>query len=145
MDDSGLRRCLRDELSPDDWYGILNERVFFWLSHSRLIRLLSARPYRHKEHDVLELDARSLVAAHRNNITLSPINSGATKPFPRERGQDTFLSIADYPYSSWRARRRPGERAVELAVMGGVPDVRRFVRQVSVMRGEEVIKTESVP
>ncbi len=139
MDDAGLRRCLQDGLTPADWYQLLNVRVFFWLTRARLHRLLDARPYRGAEHDVLELDTAALVEAYRDRVTLSPINSGATKPFACVRGRDTFLSIRDYPYADWRARRPAGERAVELGVIGGVPDVRRFVRRVTTMRGSQTI------
>lgn len=139
MDDAGLRRCLQDGLTPADWYRLLNARVFFWLTRSRLLRLLTARPYRELEHDVLELDAVALVTAHRTRITLSPINSGATKPFPRARGLDTFLPITDYPYADWRNRRAAGERVVELCVLDGVPDVERFVRRAAVVRGGQEV------
>lgn len=139
MDDAGLRRCLRDGLQPSDWYQLLNARVFFWLTRERLSRLLSARPYRALEHDVLELDSAALVAAYRDRISLSPINSGATKPFGTPRGRDTFLPITDFPYAEWMRRRSAREAVVELCVLGGVPDVTRFVRRVSVMRGDEVL------
>lgn len=139
MDDAGLVRCLRDGLAPADWYRLLNARVFFWLTRARLHRLLTAKPYRAIEHDVLELDAAEFVAAYGARITLSPINSGVTRPFPRARGRDTFLPIADYPYAHWRARRPRGERVVELSVLDGVGDVERFVRRVTTMRGEQVV------
>ena len=131
MDDAGLERCLEAGLTPRDWYRLLNNKVFFWLTRSRLQRLMGARPYRGLTHDVLELDARALVAAHRGAITLSAINSGATRPFPVRRGPETFLPIRDYPYAAWRARRPRGERVVELAVEHGVPDAGRFVRRVT--------------
>lgn len=139
MDDAGLARCLRDGLAPADWYRLLNARVFFWLTRARLHRLLTAKPYRDTEHDVLELDAAELVRAYRARITLSPINSGVTRPFPAASGRDTFLSLAEYPYAHWRARRPRGERVVELSVLDGVADVERFVRRVTRMRGEEVV------
>ena len=128
MDDPSLRRCLQDGLTPEDWYRLLNGKVFFWLTRSRLDRLLNARPYRAETHIVLELDAAALVRAYAPDITLCAINSGATKPFPVARGRDTFLPIARYPYAAWRSRRARGERVVELAVTGGVPDIDRFVR-----------------
>ena len=142
IDDAGLVRCLQEGLVPEDWYRLLNARVFMWLTRDRLLRLLTARPYRTMEHDVLELDAAPLVAVYRDRITLSPINSGATKPFPRARGADTFLPIADYPYASWRERRKAGERVVELTVTGGLRDVGRFARRVLAMRGEEVVAVQ---
>ena len=139
MDDAGLRMCLLDGLTPEDWYRCLNARVFFWLTPKRLLRLLKARPYRDIEPDVLELDTAALIAAHRPTIRLSPINSGTTKPFPStasKRGRDTFLPIADYPYARWRAQgRKAGERVVELTVDCAVPAAARFVRRVVAMRG----------
>ncbi len=142
MDDPSLRRCLDPGLEPSDWYRLLNGRVFFWPSPARLRRLLHARPYRGAAHDVLELDTAALVTAWRPAITLSAINSGATRPFPVSRGLATFLPIADYPYAAWRARRPRGERVVELAVAHGVPDVERFVRRVVRMgagRDDEIL------
>jgi hypothetical protein len=141
MDDSGLIRCLQDGIKPAEWYRLLNARVFFWLTEDRLHRLLCAAPYQHSEHDVLELDAATLVAAHRAAITLSPMNSGCTKPMPHPRGRQTFTSVADYPYAHWRPRRKRGERVVELAVTDGVPDVRKYVRRVLVMKGKATIST----
>ncbi len=131
MDDAGLDRCLQGGLSPADWYRLLNGKAFFWLSLERLMRLMRARPYRGLTHDVLELDAASLVAVYRDRITLSAINSGATRPFPVRRGPDTFATIGRYPYATWRAKRPRGDRVVELAVEWGVLDVARFVRRVA--------------
>ena len=131
-----LARALPPDLPVAEWLRLLNGRVFFWLTEDRLGRLLGAKLYRDKVHDVLEVEAAPLVAAHRARIELSPINSGVTDPFPAPRGRDTFRSIADYPYAEWRRKRgRRGEPVVELAVLGGVPDVARFVRRVRRMRG----------
>ena len=136
MDDKGLRRCLQDDLSPADWYRLLNAKVFFWLTRDRLLRLLNAGLYRLAEHDVLTLDCASLVAAYAEKIWLCPINSGCTKPFPHPRGMATFQRIADYPYANFRATRRRGERVVELAIDYAVPDVAKFVTNVVRMRSD---------
>jgi hypothetical protein len=90
MDDRGLIRCLEDGLTPRLWYQILNSRVFFWLTRDRLVRLLNAGAYKDKEHDVLELDTASLVEAYREQITLSHMNSGCTKPMPHPRGHVSY-------------------------------------------------------
>ena len=139
MSDEGLRRALPDRLSPADWYELLNAKAFFWPSEERLHKLTNARAYRDQEHDVLEVDTRSLIEAHRDAIWLCPINSGCTKPMPHPRDETIFARIPDYPYEHWRERRRRQERVVELAVDHSVQDIGDHVRRVVVKRGTEVL------
>lgn len=140
MTDGALEKCLLDDLTPQDWYQMLNQRVFFWLSEKRLLRLLGARAYRDKMHDILELDARALVRDYSKKITLSPINSGSTIFNPQPRGKETFSRITDYPYEKWKARRGRKDRVVELAVDYSVPNVSDYVRRVVQMQGNKEIK-----
>ena len=139
MRDSDLRTCLPDHVSPTDWYQILNKKVFFWLTESRLHKLTCARAYRNREHEVLILDSRSLIEAHRARIWLCAINSGCTRPFARWRDESIFARIGEYPYRQWRCARGRGERVVELAVDYAVPDICDHVRSVVVMKGRETI------
>ncbi len=138
MSGSGLVRCLPARLTPEDWYLILNAKAFFWLTEDRLHRLTGANAYRDREHDVLEIDTRSLVQAHRQRIWLCPINSGCTKPMPHPRDEATFARIDTYPYTGWRKRRPKGERVVELAVDYSVPDIRDHVRRIIAKKGTEI-------
>jgi hypothetical protein len=131
-----LAGLLDDGLGPRDWYRTLNARVFFWLRVERLLTLMRAYPDR--AHDVLEVDAAALVEAHRDRITLSPINSGAIGRAGARRGLTTFSTIADYDYARWRRTRGPRDRVVELAVTYAVPDVARFVVRVTRMRQGQV-------
>ncbi|HEY0521872.1 MAG TPA: hypothetical protein VGD08_00680 [Stellaceae bacterium] len=138
LGDATLSRCLEDGLAPADWYKLLNGRVFFWPTRRRLFRLLEARGNAGREHDVLTIDTGSLLAAHGDRITLSPINSGASSRFPRPRGGSTFLPIADYPY---RERRKRGlEPVVELAVSDGIREIAQHVIRVEEMRGRQVLR-----
>ena len=130
MSDSGLQRALTDGLTPREWYGILNARVFFWLTEERLQRLLNAKPYRGKSQTVLTLDTAKLLRAHGPRVQLSPINSGNTKPYPHPRGRDTFLPRDQYPFEVWKKKRNRRDHVVELTVEYSVPDVRDFVLQV---------------
>jgi hypothetical protein len=138
MSDAGLARCLEDNLTPSEWYRLLNVRVFFWLTEERLTRLLNARPYATISHDVLIVETRSLVKRYREQITLAPINTGATVYRPQPRGLATFRSIDDYPYDYWHSKRRGRDPVVELAVIGGVPDIIDFTLRVEERRGSEV-------
>lgn len=139
MSDAGLRWALPDRLSPSDWYELLNAKAFFWLSQDRLHKLTNAKAYRDQEHDVLEIETRSLIYAHRDAIWFCPINSGCTKPMPHPRDESVFSRIPDYPYAHWRQRRGPRERVVELAVDHAVSDIEQHVRRVVVKRGTEVL------
>jgi hypothetical protein len=123
MRENALAKCLTDGLAPADWYRILNDRAFFWLSRDRLRSLLEARAYRNRPHTVLTVDTLSLVKAHGDRIELSPLNSGATLYKPLPRGSKTFMSIADYPFEQRRKTRTLAGALVELVVRGGVPDI----------------------
>lgn len=135
MSDGGLLRALPAGLTPSDWYRLLNAKVFFWLTPERLLRLLTAKAYKDQEHDVLEVDSRSLVGAYREKVWLCPINSGCTKPFPHPRDESTFQRIDEYPYETWKKKRKAGERVVELSVDYAVPDIVKFTRRVTRRRG----------
>jgi hypothetical protein len=143
MDDVGLRRCLPPHLAPEDWYRLLNDKVFFWLTRERLIKLLKAGTYRSRPHTVIELSTRKLIEAHRQRIWFCPMNSGCTNPYPHRRDEQTFQRIADYPYSYWRKRRRRGERVVELAIDHSVPDVTAFVIRAVRMQSSQELGTLS--
>jgi hypothetical protein len=139
MSDQGLRRCLPDYIAPQEWYELLNQHTFFWVTEQRLLRLLNARAYRERPHTVLTLNTASIVGEYRDRIRLSAINSGCTKPFPHPRDERTFLRIEDYPFE---ARKRRGlEPVVELAVFHGVADMERHVELVRRMQGDQVLET----
>jgi hypothetical protein len=129
MTDSGLLRCL-DSMKPSEWYRLLNRRVFFWLTEPRLTTLLQAKAYRDRQHSVLIVDTKRLVEAHSAAITLSPMNSGCTKPFPFPRGRRTFLPIKDYPFETWRKKRGGKDPIVELAVDYAIPKIHKYVLEV---------------
>jgi hypothetical protein len=141
MDDRGLERALGDDLTPREWYELLNDRVFFWLTEERLTRLLGARAYRNRTHVVLTLDAATLIPANADRITLSPINSGCTKPMPQPRGRDTFQRIAQYPFAHMVAKRGArNDPVVELAVDYAVPDIAHHVIRVDRRQSAMVIE-----
>lgn len=140
MDDRGLRRCLPAHIEPIDWYRLLNGKVFFWLTKARLLKLLNARPYRTRSHDVIELSTRQLIERHYDKIWLCPMNSGCTKPIPHARNEHTFERIPDYDYAQRRRGRPRGERVVELAVDYSVSDVSVFVTRVLRMQGQRELE-----
>jgi hypothetical protein len=143
LTESALAKCLVGGITPVDWFKLLNERTFFWLSRDRLVGLLNARAYRGRPQTVLTVDTARLLAAHRPRIELSAINSGATLYNPQKRGRKTFLSIANYPFDERRKTRAPKHSVAELVVLGGVPDIMEHV--VSVHRCQDDIHTQLWP
>jgi len=124
-------------LAPEQWYRLLNGRVFFWVTEERLDRLLSARAYRDKAHIVLTVDTAELLQRHLSAVTLSPINSGATKPAATPRGSKTFLPLNEYPFELWRKRRSGRDVVVELAVERAVPWIHEFTIRVERRKAAE--------
>ncbi|MGO9265206.1 MAG: DUF7002 family protein [Candidatus Binataceae bacterium] len=140
MRDGQLNKCLQDGLTPADWYALLNSRTFFWLSRSRIWSLLRAVAYRNLPQTVLTVDTASLVAAHRDRIWLSPINSGATLYKPQPRGLGTFKRIEDFPFAERRRTKGLEQNVVELLVDHSVPDIRNHVLAVHRVRNHEILE-----
>jgi len=139
LDDQGLLRCLTD-LSPTEWYQILNDKVFFWLTEQRLTTLLAARAYRSDQHCVVAVSTSRFVRDYSDRIWLSAMNSGTTKPIAHPRGANTFQRIRDYPFDDWRAKRGSAEKAIaELAVDYAVPDIVQYVEQVTIRNQQSVV------
>jgi hypothetical protein len=90
---------LLDGMSVEEWYRLINSKVFFWAEWWRLEMLLGAKRYRGAEHVVLKVDAQKLISKASAATTLTSINSGSTyarangEPAPR-RGRETFQPIA---------------------------------------------------
>lgn len=135
-----LARCL-DGMVPQEWYETLNKRVFFWLSEERLCRLLEARAYRGRAHDVLTVDTASLLEAHLDRVTLAHINTGTAIFKAPTRGVGTFLRVEDYPFDAWRRRRGVQEAVVELAVDGSVRDIASHALRVESRQGGTILAT----
>ena len=140
MRDSALFKCLNDGLTPTDWYQILNKRVFFWLTEERLLRLLGARAYRSKAHCILTIDTAKLLAKHSARVMLCHINSGSTIFRPQPRGNNTFKTIAEYPFEEWIEKRGVPNAVVELVVDYSVPDIRDFILRVDERCGATLVQ-----
>jgi hypothetical protein len=137
-----LGRCLNPGTTPQAFLDALNSRVFFWLTHERLRRLLNARMYRRSPHVVLHVDTQRLLARHAAAAELAPYNTGSMHvPTAPKRGTDVFVPISDYPYDDWRRKRgSSGEAAVELTVSWAVPDVADHVYRVERWNGGKPVE-----
>lgn len=114
-----LQRCLLDGMTPNEWYRLINGKIFFWVKWNPSVEwFLGGREYRNTVNLIITVDTRGLLTRHADRVTLSGINSGSTyydqerRAGPRPRGRATFKSISEYslPY------------AVELAVENGIHD-----------------------
>ena len=76
---------------------------------------------------------------HSAAITLSPLNSGATIYKPQPRGNNTFLSIDQYPFDYWENKRGPEDAVVELVVDYAVKDISDLVTAVDERHGPDII------
>jgi hypothetical protein len=127
-----LRRTLVG-MTEAEFYRLLNGRVFFWLRRERLQKLLSAKAYRERRHDVLEIDTAALVERYGDVIELSHLNSGAVHAganYPR--GVGTFRRLEDYPWAD-RLKSNRAEPVVELTVPYAVPDIAEMVVSVTTL------------
>lgn len=115
-----LQKCLLDGMTPNEWYRLINGKVFFWAKwHPSVEWFLGSREYRNTVNLIITADTRRLLTRHANRVTLSGINSGSTyydqkqRWGPRPRGRATFKSISEYnlPY------------VTELAVENGILDI----------------------
>lgn len=136
MSPNRLGMAFTDDTTPEEWYRIINGRVFFWAKERRLLSLLNAKEYRNLEHDVLTIDTASLLAAHAQKVSLCHMNSGNTFPIPHRRGRDAFRRIADYPV---HRTGRPLKEVVEVTVDDHVLDIADHVVAVRRMRGAAVV------
>jgi hypothetical protein len=100
------------------------------VSEARLERLRNAPAYREREHDILIVDTAALLSSHVDEVTLSPMNSGATHPGAKyTRGADMFKPMNSYPWDV-RLKKNRNEPVVELAVRYSVPDIETLVTSV---------------
>jgi hypothetical protein len=132
MPSKALESCLVD-LSPAEWYALINARVFFWLDPDRLNRQRAACEPRPQI--VLVIDANALVAAYAERVALSPINSGNARRRPARRGTATFVPYMVWVESGWTSEaqslgtreRQRSQPPAELTVVGPIPDIMQFV------------------
>lgn len=133
LTEKALVKCLID-LEPKEWCRLLNSRVYFWPTRARLMRLLSARAYRSRAHDVITVDTARLLARYGSSTVLSPINSGSTVYNPRPRGAQTFQAPQSYPWAERIQLRGRREAVAEIAVDEGIRDILDVAVEVNRMQ-----------
>ncbi len=145
LSERALASCLDDGLTPQDWLGLLNGRVFFWADPQGLDRLMGARMNRNRPREVLVFDTLGLARAHAENIEISPINSGSTIRRPARRGRATFTPLLAKSYADWQRQRGRQDRILEVTVRGGVADIARYLVEVRTTACAPLISAASSP
>ena len=137
MDDKGLKRCLPEDITPEDWYRLLNRKVFFWATLDRLETLLKA--YCESRHTILLVDTVALVRCYGDEIAVTTMNTGATKPIPHPRGYDSFVKWSKFDYHASRLKRGKAKAIAEVTVGYAVRDIAPMVKRVEerTLDGEE--------
>ena len=140
MTDAGLRRALDGSAEPWQWYDLISSMVFFWPTTARLRTMLTASAYDGVAHDVLVVDARALVGLERDNIRVSEINSGCTRPMPWPRDMTLFKRFADYPFEDRRRKYGVAKAVAEVCVVDRVERIAEAVLDVKRGTAGEVMK-----
>jgi hypothetical protein len=127
LSEQALGKCLDDNLSPQDWLGMLNERVFFWPSLSTLDVHLNARMNRGRDRRVLVSDTLALARAYGPQMELAAINTGSTIRKPARRGLATFTALHACSRAEWAGLRGRRDTLKEVTLGQGMTDVRPFL------------------
>jgi hypothetical protein len=127
-----LARCLRNGLTPEDWFELLNSKVFFWLDRRRLNRQrLACGPSRQV---ALVVNASRLLMKYAPLATVTPINTGNALRGAATRNLTTFVPYQRWLSDGWVYEDIPGarpraknHRPVELTISDAVPDILDYV------------------
>lgn len=133
MPPSQLRKCLTGGLTPEDWYLLLNGKVFFWFNTKRVEKHL--RACRRTSQIVLTIDADKLVKHYEESASVSAFNTGYAKRSPTARGLATFVPWKKWLETAWqheaegvgRPLRKRSYNPVELTIDQSVPDILDFI------------------
>ena len=139
MSDRGLVRSLPRSVTPKDWYRLLNSKVFFWATSKRLETLLQARTYRNIRHLVLVVDTSVLVGRYSDSISVTTMNTGATKPIPHPRDYTSFVRLSEFDYE--RSKRKRGKsRAIAEVTIDYSVDILNAVKRAEHRMGSRTVR-----
>ena len=99
--------------------------------------MMGAGAYRGMRHDLIVVDTQSLLDLNEGEIRLSPMNSGATKPFPHPRSLHLFKSIADYPFVERVKKYRLEGAIAEVCVLDRVEEIEACTLEVRTVTQED--------
>jgi hypothetical protein len=136
MPPTALKRCLRG-MTPEEWYRLLNSKIFLWIDLDRLNRQRNACGRFSQILYVVKTE--KLLEHYASSVELTPINSGNARRRPAVRGTKTFVPYPDWMERGWYAEERDqGVRPrshppVEFTVSRAIPDWMDFVTEIRVL------------
>jgi hypothetical protein len=95
-----LAKALPKDISASDWYRFLNRFVFLWADRERVEQ--HRRAFNGRPQVLLVFDAVLLLTECKDQVRLSPINSGNARRRPAPRSWPLFV-----PYQEWIAQGWP--------------------------------------
>lgn len=135
-----IQKALRSGVTPEDWFELLNSKIFFWLDPERLDRHRAA--CKNHAQIVLKIDATRLLAEYAPIASVSPINSGNAMRAAAPRNYSTFVPYEQWIESGWDKEDVPGtprrprnHRPVELAITGAIPNITHFIMSTDLASG----------
>jgi hypothetical protein len=144
MPPKALTRCLASGLTPEDWFELLNSKVFFWLDLERLNRQrLACGP---SPQVALIVNASRLLMKYNDLATVTPINTGNARRSPALRNFTTFVPYKRWLIDRWADENIPGvrprprnHRPVELTISEAVPDILDYVIAVVPLSSGQIL------
>jgi hypothetical protein len=132
MQRKSIARALRSGVTPEDWFELLNSKVFFWLDLDRLNWHRQA--CNSESQVVLAIDAGRMLERYASVASVSPINPGYAMRTAAPRNHTTFVPYSKWVESGWESEEVPGASRrsrglwpAELAITGQIPDIAQFV------------------
>lgn len=148
MPATAVRTCLID-LTPEDWYALINSRVFVWFDRARLNRQRVACGTRPQV--VLTIDVAKPVADYGDQAFVSLINTDNARRRAARRGQATFVPYATWLQSGWTSEaaalrtteRQKSHPPAELTIAGSIPDIARYMVTTTHLAANEAFEPRS--
>lgn len=127
MSVKALKGCLDDDLTPEDWARMLNERVFFWPTREACDRHLHAKGNNGRSREVIVVDTLRLLKDYADKVELCPINSGCTVRKAARRGLKTFTPITSMSFVEWTKLRGGRDTVTEIVVRKEVDNIAEYI------------------
>lgn len=99
-------------VEPEEWYRLINGKVFFWADQLSLQWMLNARAYQDRSHCVLTVDTQRLIEHHLDAMWFTDQNTGSVYT-DKPRGPSTFKRVEEFS-TPW---------VKEIAIDYSVPDI----------------------